>query len=507
MMQGFAADICAKGEALIAQMSWKLRSSKFRHVYGSPARRERCYEGLRISRSAHEGEFCAVNPKFLAVVTDAACGGCFTVIRLDETGKIDPMMPKVIGHQGAVLDVKWNPFNDNVIASCSEDTSVRIWYIPDDGLEDNLSEPLMSLYGHHRRVTNILWHPTAENILLSSAYDHKILVWNVNTGQAVTIITCHTDTIYSMAFNTDGSLLATTCKDRRLRVIDPRTGSVTREGQCHTGLKASKVLFLGTSKRLLTTGFNKLSKREFRIWEMDDLSRPLAHADLDTASGTMFPFYDSDTHMLFIAGKGDGNIRYYEIVTEKPYFYDLAEYKSSFPQRGLGFMPKRGLNTKRCEIFRFYKLHSARGLCEPVSMIVPRRSEQFQEDIYPDTPGCRPSLSAEEWLSGYNRPPVLMSLRGHYSPSYTPKLHLNVPTTKPTITNGHDGMDPADNLRSPKTENELRSMVFRQEGEIRNLREELKSRDVRIRQLELELQNYKKRESPDNRDREESMEI
>lgn len=41
-----------------------------------------------------------------------------------QTGRIEPNYPKVCGHQGNVLDIKWNPFIDNIIASCSEDTSV-----------------------------------------------------------------------------------------------------------------------------------------------------------------------------------------------------------------------------------------------------------------------------------------------------------------------------------------------------------------------------------------------
>ena len=32
---------------------------------------------------------------------------------------------KVCGHRGRVTDIKWNPFNDNVIASGSDDSTVR----------------------------------------------------------------------------------------------------------------------------------------------------------------------------------------------------------------------------------------------------------------------------------------------------------------------------------------------------------------------------------------------
>ena len=40
---------------------------------------------------------------------------------------------------------------------------------------------------------------------------------------------------------------------------------------------------------------------------------------------------------------------------------------------GAGVMPKRGCDVRRCEIVRFYKLHAAKNLVEPISMIVPRK--------------------------------------------------------------------------------------------------------------------------------------
>jgi len=37
------------------------------------------------------------------------------------------------------------------------------------------------------------------------------------------------------------------------------------------------------------------------------------------------------------------------------------------------------------------------------------QSEMFQDDLYPDTVGDIPALSAEEWLSGKTAQPVLVS--------------------------------------------------------------------------------------------------
>lgn len=60
-----------------------IRSSKFRHVYGAPAKRDRCYENIKITKNAHDSQFCAVNPKFVAVVTEVAGGGAFLVLPID----------------------------------------------------------------------------------------------------------------------------------------------------------------------------------------------------------------------------------------------------------------------------------------------------------------------------------------------------------------------------------------------------------------------------------------
>lgn len=43
----------------------------------------------------------------------------------------------------------------------------------------------------------------------------------------------------------------------------------------------------------------------------------------------------------------DGNIRYFEYENDK--FEFLSEYKSGDPQRGIGFMPKRGVNVRQSD--------------------------------------------------------------------------------------------------------------------------------------------------------------
>ena len=54
----------------------------------------------------------------------------------------------------------------------------------------------------------------------------QCIIWDVARGQPLNVISCHSNTIYSISWNPNGSLFATSCKDKKIRVIDPRTGCV-----------------------------------------------------------------------------------------------------------------------------------------------------------------------------------------------------------------------------------------------------------------------------------------
>lgn len=73
-----------------SQMSWRpqYRSSKFRNVYGKVANREHCFDGIPITKNVHDNHFCAVNARFLAIVTESAGGGSFLVIPLEQVGTL-----------------------------------------------------------------------------------------------------------------------------------------------------------------------------------------------------------------------------------------------------------------------------------------------------------------------------------------------------------------------------------------------------------------------------------
>lgn len=59
--------------------------------------------------------------------------------------------------------------------------------------------------------------------------DNLVCVWNVGSGELVyQLPDAHPDLIYSVSWNKDGSALCTVCKDKALRIIDPRRGTVLK---------------------------------------------------------------------------------------------------------------------------------------------------------------------------------------------------------------------------------------------------------------------------------------
>ncbi|MED6268655.1 Coronin-1C-A, partial [Characodon lateralis] len=461
-----------------------VRQSKFRHVFGQAVRNDQCYDDIRVSRVTWDSSFCAVNPKFVAIIIDASGGGAFLVLPLNKTGRIDKAYPTVCGHTGPVLDIDWCPHNDHVIASGSEDCTVMVWQIPENGLDAALSEPVVVLEGHSKRVGIVSWHPTARNVLLSAGCDNQVVIWNVGTGEAmISLDDMHPDVIFSVSWSRNGSLLCTACKDKKVRIIDPRKKKIVAEkDKAHEGARPMRAIFLADGN-IFTTGFSRMSERQLALWKSDNLNEPICVQEMDTSNGVLLPFYDPDTNIVYLCGKGDSSIRYFEITDEAPFVHYLNTFSTKEPQRGMGYMPKRGLDVNKCEIARFYKLHERK--CEPIIMTVPRKSDLFQDDLYPDTAGPDPTLEAEEWFAGKNGGPILISLKHGYVSTKNRDLKVvktNILESKP-VTKA-DSIPTIQKHASPQTTVKMEDKLEEVLREFKSLRDRVILQDRRIARLE-----------------------
>ncbi|XP_070625829.1 coronin-1C isoform X1 [Bos indicus] len=430
-----------------------VRQSKFRHVFGQAVKNDQCYDDIRVSRVTWDSSFCAVNPRFVAIIIEASGGGAFLVLPLHKTGRIDKSYPTVCGHTGPVLDIDWCPHNDQVIASGSEDCTVMVWQIPENGLTLSLTEPVVILEGHSKRVGIVAWHPTARNVLLSAGCDNAIIIWNVGTGEAlINLDDMHSDMIYNVSWNRNGSLICTASKDKKVRVIDPRKQEIVAEKEkAHEGARPMRAIFLADGN-VFTTGFSRMSERQLALWN-----------------------------------PGDSSIRYFEITDESPYVHYLNTFSSKEPQRGMGYMPKRGLDVNKCEIARFFKLHERK--CEPIIMTVPRKSDLFQDDLYPDTAGPEAALEAEEWFEGKNADPLLISLKDGYIPGKNRDLKVvkkNILDSKPTANKKCDLISiPKKTTDAASGQNEAKLDEILKE--IKSIKDTICNQDERISKLEQQM--------------------
>lgn len=394
-----------------------VRDSKFRHVFAEECTKER-FEDLRPSSKATESPGLRANSKFLSVAWDSGGGGTLAVFPITQTGRMKMDVPLITGHRGPILDFEWNPFDDNMLISAGEDLTIKIWQIPDEGLKAHLKEPLASLEGHGKKVSFCTFNRSAGHIFATSAFDMTTKVWNL-AEQDVAFSIDMPDQVWSLKWNYTGSLLATTSKDKKLRIIDPRASKFAAEGKVHDGSKAAKVEWLGRPSvtdegyKILTTGFSSQAERQIGVWDLrkfGEEAEPLNLLVLDQGTGALYPFYDPGTGLAFFAGKGDGNCRYFEMTpADDPYIHFISQSSSKIPQKGFDFLPKRCVDVMKHEVMRGLKLES--NAVMPVSFRVPRKSEAFQEDLFPECPSMEPALTADAWVAGTDcLPPKTMSM-------------------------------------------------------------------------------------------------
>jgi len=385
-----------------------VRSSKFRHVFGAEAKKDHWVENVRPSNCAFDGSFVAANEKLIAFCVEIGGGGAFCVIPVTKTGRLEPDIPKVNAHKEYVLDLKWNPFNDGMLASCSEDGTIRIWEFDEKhGVLSNMdtSKALVEFAYHERRCVVISWHPIAANVLMSVSQEPKICIWNLDDGVCEVEIDNIPSIIHGAEWSLKGDKIVTTSKDKKIRIYDARKKTLLVESDGHAGQKPQRAVFTFDDNMLFTSGFSKMSERQFGMWKFNGNElEEMDIVELDTSNGTMVPYFDPDTKMLYLAAKGDSVVRYYELTQEEPYYYYISTFQSKDVQRcPLAPIPKRSVDVNACEMMKFYKLIAGSGnkaaMIKPVSFTVPRKSEMFQDDLYPDAVSIEPGCEAEEWFA------------------------------------------------------------------------------------------------------------
>lgn len=72
------------------------------------------------------------------------------------------------------------PRNNCLIISVYIFHQVKIWHIPEKGLEESLSQPECTFSHKQRRVETVVFHPSADFLLTSTSYA-TVTLWDITT--------------------------------------------------------------------------------------------------------------------------------------------------------------------------------------------------------------------------------------------------------------------------------------------------------------------------------------
>ena len=407
------------------------KTSRFRHTKATLAKPDQHFLNATPTGAIWDcANFMAANRLYLAVPWQQL--GSTAVFRHDQYGKLPSNPPILLGHSGHVIDLAFHPFDDSLLFTASEDATIRGWKIPAGGLTANCTEPVVELKDHSKKVGILAFHPSANNVLASAGADQTVHIYDVEVGKSNIQVKGFQEQLLSLNWNLDGSLFNTTTKDKKLNVVDSRTGQFAASTEAHKGSKTHRSIWAKRRDLIVTAGFDQKQHRELKVWDCRNMASALHTEELDQQSSVMMPLFDEDTNMLYLGGKGDGSIRYFEVWRETTPIVACSTYSSPDPQKGLCMVPKQCLDIRACEVARIYKLGVKTIIT--IHFILPRKQSEmeFQEDVYPPTFASTPAISAAEFFKGQNAAPLETDLKGLFdnTPLVTREAAPASPTTK-----------------------------------------------------------------------------
>ncbi|XP_017870055.1 PREDICTED: coronin-7 isoform X3 [Drosophila arizonae] len=405
-------------------MAWRFKASKYKNAAPIVPKAEACVREICVGSYQTYGNNIAASAAFMAFNWEHS-GSSVAVLPLDDCGRKSKTMPLLHGHTDTVTDLKFSPFHDGLLATASQDCLVKIWHIPEKGLEQSLSDPEAVFSHKQRRVETVGFHPTADGLMYSTAAG-CVALFDIAAQKEIFSNNEHPEVIQSASWREDGTVLATSCKDKCVRIFDPRAAGspIQMVAESHQSIKDSRVVWLGNQSRILTTGFDAARLRQVIIRDIRNFNTPEKTLELDCSTGILMPLFDPDTNMLFLAGKGDTTINYLEITDKDPYLIEGLRHTGE-QTKGACLVPKRALKVMEAEVNRVLQLTS--NMVIPIMYQVPRKTyRDFHADLYPETTGYKTELIASEWLNGTNQAVPKMNLdpakREHGDEPIIPRL-------------------------------------------------------------------------------------
>uniref|UniRef100_A0A8C9PII9 Coronin n=1 Tax=Spermophilus dauricus TaxID=99837 RepID=A0A8C9PII9_SPEDA len=319
--------------------------------------------------------------------------GMLGIMALEGQGEDKRRVAYLGCHSDLVTDLDFSPFDDFLLGTGSADRTVKLWRLPGPG-QALPSVPGVVLGPEALPVEVLQFHPTTDGVFGFLEFRPRL--------------EAHGDLVQSVVWSRDGALVGTACKDKQLRIFDPRAKpEASQSTKAHENSRDSRLAWTGMQEHLVSTGLNQMREQEVKLWDTRFFSSALASLTLDTSPGSLMPLLDPDSGLLVLAGK---------VTHLFPFCHPPS---SSLPDclpvlsltvtqcvlesvlRGAALVPRRALAVMSCEVLRVLQLSDIAII--PISHHVPRKAVEFHEDLFPDTAGCVPASDPHTWWAGSNQ--------------------------------------------------------------------------------------------------------
>ncbi|KAF8347055.1 WD40 repeat-like protein [Amanita rubescens] len=178
----------------------------------------------RLQRQYHCHTDCCLDVAWLDDWTFASCGADSQIYIMQVDG--GESIKTLSGHENEINEIRCNSTGTR-LASCSDDTTARVWNIENisssaESIPGLMASDVIVLRGHSHAVTTICWcpdHPPGTNQLIAtSSFDGTARIWDSVTGECLKVLADHKRPLFSMTFSPNGKWLATGSGDGWLHI-------------------------------------------------------------------------------------------------------------------------------------------------------------------------------------------------------------------------------------------------------------------------------------------------
>eukprot|EP00923_Selenidium_pygospionis_P045890 GHVN01079223.1.p1 GENE.GHVN01079223.1~~GHVN01079223.1.p1 ORF type:complete len:488 (-),score=76.74 GHVN01079223.1:209-1672(-) len=332
---------------------------------------------------------------------------------------ISPHSRQLRGHSAAVSDFEFSPHYDSFIATGSDDSTVKIWQVPEEESKKNkdISWPITTLKSHRGRVSSVRFNPIADDILATCGMDSSVKIWDLTISNLLMSVSTP-NPVTCMQWSMNGNVLGSIVKPGSIAVIDGRDDKLLKSNtQPHSATGAVKLCWLdkgqGYPEKLATTGLADKGNSEIAIWDLRKMDSPVSRTPHPGGERGLYPHWDEGTGMLFVTGKGGLTVTGHKLDRDGS-LTKLIEFSQKKKIISFCYLPKKEMNINHREIVRCLTQTSGDRIIAN-SITAPMDSEDtvdspFDPHLYPPCLAGVPALSADEWWEGLDGEPVRCSL-------------------------------------------------------------------------------------------------